>query len=297
MKTVAFIGLGNMGGPMAINLVKAGFDVTVFDVFDVAMQAVCQHGANKANSAIDAVKGANFVISMLPSGSHVNDLYFGDNGIAPFIHENALVIDSSTIDVATAKAVALKLSERGIAFVDAPVSGGVAGAQAGTLTFIVGGEKQNVDAANPVLSHMGSQVFHAGPSGAGQIAKICNNMLLAIQMAGTAEALQLGIQHGLDAEVLSNIMLKSSGQNWTLERYNPCPNVLPNVPSSNGYQGGFMVKLMQKDLGLAVDTAKQTHSATPMGAIAQSLFDLHANQGNQDLDFSSIFNLYSPAGK
>lgn len=297
MKTVAFIGLGNMGGPMAINLVKAGFDVTVFDVFDAAMQAVCQQGANKADTSIDAVKGANFVISMLPSGSHVNDLYFGDNGIAPFIHENALVIDSSTIDVATAKAVASKLSERGIAFVDAPVSGGVAGAQAGTLTFIVGGEKQYVDAASPVLLHMGSQVFHAGPSGAGQIAKICNNMLLAIQMAGTAEALQLGIQHGLDAEVLSNIMLKSSGQNWTLERYNPCPNVLPNVPSSNGYQGGFMVKLMQKDLGLAMDTAKQTHSATPMGAIAHSLFDLHANQGNQDLDFSSIFNLYSPAGK
>lgn len=293
MAKIAFIGLGNMGCPMAINLSQAGHEVTVFDLLETSMDNVVEKGAHKASSAKDAVAGKEIIISMLPAGKHVKSLYMSQDSIVEHVQPNALVIDSSTIDANSAKEVGRELSRKGIRFLDAPVSGGVAGATAGTLTFIVGGQRADVTQAQPILLDMGKNVFHAGDVGAGQIAKICNNMLLAVQMAGTAEALQLGIHNGLDAKILSDIMLQSSGKNWALEVYNPCPNVLENVPSSRDYQGGFMVNLMQKDLGLAMDTAHLSQSATPMGALARSLYDLHSNQGNGQLDFSSIFNLFS----
>ncbi|MGS2719014.1 3-hydroxyisobutyrate dehydrogenase [Paraglaciecola aestuariivivens] len=294
---IAFIGLGNMGGPMAHNLVKAGYAVCVFDLVQEAMDKLEAAGATQAATANEAVKNADVVISMLPAGKHVDALYTSDTGIAKDLKANALVIDSSTIDTATAKHVAAALAKQGIEFIDAPVSGGVGGATAGTLTFIVGGSEQNYATALPILQAMGKNIFHAGEVGAGQVAKICNNMLLSVLMLGTSEALQMAIDNGLDPKVMSDIMLQSSGRNWTLELYNPCPNVMENVPSSNGYQGGFMVDLMKKDLGLAMDTGLKSHSSTPMGALAQSLYTIHSQQGNGQLDFSSIFNLFSKQEK
>ena len=296
--TVAFIGLGNMGGPMAANLLKAQAKVKVFDLVPAVVAELKNKGATAVNSAVDAVDGADIVISMLPAGKHVQSLYLGDSergtaGLIDVLTENTLVIDSSTIDAATSISVGNALSERGIHFLDAPVSGGTAGAAAGTLTFIVGGEETAYQSALPVLQAMGKNIFHAGQNGAGQIAKICNNMLLSVLMLGTSEALQMAIDNGLDPKVMSDIMLQSSGRNWTLELYNPCPGVMPNVPSSNDYKGGFMVDLMRKDLGLALDTALKSHSSTPMGAMAQNLYNMHSMQGNGQRDFSSIFELFS----
>jgi len=290
MAQVAFIGLGNMGGPMAINLVKAGHQVTAFDLSQAALAQVAAEGAKVAESAKAAVVGADFIISMLPAGKHVAGLY---QDVADVIKSDALVLDCSTIDAATARAVGASLAAKGIAFVDAPVSGGVGGAKAGTLTFIVGGSTEHFAKAQTVLTAMGKNLFHAGEVGAGQIAKICNNMLLSVLMVGTSEAIQLGVDNGLDPKVLSEIMLKSSGRNWTLELYNPCPDVQPNVPSSNDYQGGFMVDLMAKDLGLAAECAQQSQSATPMGALARNLYVAHQRQGFGKLDFSSIFRFFS----
>ncbi|WP_462163988.1 3-hydroxyisobutyrate dehydrogenase [Pseudoalteromonas xiamenensis] len=293
MAKVGFIGLGNMGGPMAINLVKAGHEVTVFDLSDTAMAQLKDAGAALADKICDVCADADFVVSMLPAGKHVRAIFTGEDGLVNYLDKKTLVIDSSTIDAESAQFVGKALGLSGISFVDAPVSGGVAGAAAGTLTFIVGGSETNFDKAKTVLTHMGKNIFHAGEIGAGQVAKICNNMLLSILMAGTSEALQLGVDHGLDAKVLSDIMLASSGRNWTLELYNPCPDVLPNVPSSNGYKPGFMVDLMAKDLGLAQQAAQQTNSATPMGALAKNLYNLMQNQGKGSEDFSAIFKLYS----
>jgi len=292
MTTVAFIGLGNMGGPMAANLVKAGFQVQAFDLSATALQQLADCGGKVMASAAEAVQGAEFIISMLPAGKHVASTYLGEQGIARFIDKQALVIDCSTIDATTARKVGAELAAMGIAFIDAPVSGGVGGAKAGTLTFIVGGDTAHFEQAKAVLSAMGKNLFHAGEVGAGQVAKICNNMLLSILMAGTSEALQLGIDNGLDAKVLSEIMLKSSGRNWTLELYNPCPGVMDNVPSSNGYQGGFMVDLMAKDLSLASETALASGSTTPMGSLARSLYVQHQRQGHGKEDFSGIFQAF-----
>lgn len=293
MNKIAFIGLGNMGGPMAANLLKHECHVTVFDVVPTAIDKACEQGARAAATARDAVMGADVIISMLPAAAHVKSLYLGDDGILDNIADNALVIDCSTIDAQTACDVGQAIEAAGKHFVDAPVSGGTAGAAAGTLTFIMGGSSEAVNMARPVLDKMGKNLFHAGPAGAGQVAKICNNMLLAVLMTGTSEALQLGMAHGLDPSVLSDIMKQSSGCNWTLEKYNPCPGVMEAVPSSNDYQGGFMVKLMNKDLGLAMDAAATSGSSTPMAALAQSLYRLHQGQGNQDRDFSSIFELFT----
>ncbi|GAA0857315.1 3-hydroxyisobutyrate dehydrogenase [Aliiglaciecola litoralis] len=294
MANIAFIGLGNMGGPMASNLLTAQHQVTVFDLSAAAVNTLVERGATAANSAAEAAQSAEIVISMLPAGKHVESLYLDDKtGLVDHLPKGTLVIDSSTIDAATAQRVGKALESKGIYFADAPVSGGVGGATAGTLTFIVGGEQAVFEKAKPILECMGKNIFHAGDVGAGQVAKICNNMLLAVLMAGTSEALQLAIDNGLDPKVMSDIMLQSSGRNWTLELYNPCPGVMPNVPSSNQYQGGFMVDLMRKDLGLAMDTALKSQSATPMGALSQSLFAMHSKSGNGNRDFSSIFEMFS----
>lgn len=294
MANIAFIGLGNMGGPMAINLVKAGHQVCVFDLSESAVAQVVAQGANTKASAIECVKGAEFIISMLPAGKHVEGVYLPpETGLINYIAKGSVVIDSSTIDSATSRKVAATLAEQGIGFVDAPVSGGVGGAVAGTLSFMVGGSENEFKQVEPILNAMGKNIFHAGDHGAGQVAKVCNNMLLSVLMVGTSEALQLGLANGLDAKVLSNIMSKSSGSNWTLDVYNPCPGVMGNVPSSNNYQGGFMVDLMAKDLGLAMDTAVSCQSSTPMGGLARNLFAMHAAAGNGGKDFSSIFNLFN----
>jgi 3-hydroxyisobutyrate dehydrogenase len=294
MANIAFIGLGNMGGPMAINLIKSGHDVCVFDLSESAVTQVVAKGASTQTNAPECVKDAEFIISMLPAGKHVDGVYLStETGLINHISKGSIVIDSSTIDATTSCKVAAALAKQGINFVDAPVSGGVGGAVGGTLSFMVGGSSEEFNRVEPILNAMGKNIFHAGDHGAGQIAKVCNNMLLSVLMVGTSEALQLGITNGLDPNVLSNIMSKSSGSNWTLDVYNPCPDVMENVPSSNDYQGGFMVDLMAKDLGLAMDTAIQSQSSTPMGALARNLFAMHAASGNGSKDFSSIFNLFN----
>ena len=292
MTNIAFIGLGNMGGPMAANLVKAGHSVTAFDLMPEALATFEQAGGKTADSALAAVQGAEVVVSMLPAGKHVAGLYTGPEGLLAQMPAGTLVVDSSTIDVATAQEVGAAAAAADILFVDAPVSGGVSGATAGTLSFIVGGEAASFERAKPFLEAMGKNIFHAGAAGAGQIAKMCNNMLLSVLMAGTAEALQLGIDNGLDPKVLSDIMVKSSGRNWTLEIYNPVPGVMEGVPSSNDYQGGFMVDLMNKDLGLALGAADSGESMVPMGKQAAALFAAHGEEGNGRMDFSSIFQHY-----
>ncbi len=291
MANIAFIGLGNMGGPMAANLLNAGHAVKVFDLVPAALQQLAEKGADVAATAVDAVQQAEFVITMLPAGKHVAELFLGEQGILPHINDSALIIDCSTIDTATVQRVATAATERGLAMLDAPVSGGVAAASAGTLTFMCGGTADAFERAKTVLQNMGKNTFLAGGHGAGQVAKMCNNMLLAVQMIGTAEALQLGANNGLDPNVLSEIMLQSSGRNWSLEVYNPYPGVMENAPASNDYKPGFMVNLMIKDLGLAMENSVATHSATPMGALARSLYASHGVQGNGQLDFSSILNL------
>lgn len=284
---IAFIGLGNMGAPMAENLLRAGYTLSVYDLSAEATKRLQQAGASVADSPKDAASNAQVVISMLPAGQHVHSVYLGDNGLLAQLPKGTLVIDSSTIAAADARVVAEVASKFGIDFLDAPVSGGTGGAIAGSLTFIVGGSDDAFAKAEPILGVMGKNIFHAGDHGAGQVAKICNNMLLGILMAGTAEAINLGVKNGLDPKVLSDIMLQSSGRNWTLEVYNPYPQVMENVPSSNGYKGGFMSKLMQKDLNLAMQTAKDTDVETPMGAKATELYEAHTLE-NGDKDFSSI---------
>ena len=284
---IAFIGLGNMGAPMAENLLKAGYVLSVYDLSADATQRLQQAGARVADSPKDAANNTQVVISMLPAGKHVHSVYLGDDGLLAALPKGTLVIDSSTIAAADARVVAEAAEKLGIDFLDAPVSGGTGGAIAGSLTFIVGGSDRAFAQADPILAVMGKNIFHAGKHGAGQVAKICNNMLLGILMAGTAEAINLGVKNGLDPKVLSDIMLQSSGRNWTLEVYNPYPQVMENVPSSNGYQGGFMTKLMQKDLNLAMQTAEDTHVDTPMGAKATELYAEHTIE-NGDRDFSSI---------
>ncbi len=294
MANVAFIGLGNMGGPMAMNLAKAGHNVNAFDLSKDALAQVEAAGARACASPREAIEGVEFVVSMLPADHHVESVYLGDEGLVHVLTDKQLVIDCSTISSEAAIYVGEQLQKAGIAFIDAPVSGGVGGAKAGTLTFICGGTESNVDRARTVLNDMGKNVFRAGDVGAGQIAKICNNMLLSVLMVGTSEALQLGKANGLDPKVLSEIMLASSGRNWTLEVYNPCPGVMENVPSSNDYQGGFLVDLMAKDLGLAQQTALESGAATPMGSLTRNLYHSWSEQGHGRQDFSSIFNYVAP---
>ena len=291
MNTIAFIGLGNMGGPMARNLIKGGLKLRVFDVVDSLAKPFEDLGATVCESAAQAASGAHVVISMLPASQHVESLYLGKDGLLSKLAPDTLVIDCSTIAPETSRQVAKAANAQGLSAIDAPVSGGTNGASAGTLTFIVGGKPDAVERARPLFELMGSNVFHAGDAGAGQAAKIANNMVLGIQMIATAEALNLGVANGLDPKVLSDIMARSSGRNWALEVYNPWPGVMDNVPASRDYTGGFGVDLMLKDLGLAMEAAKQSASATLLGQQARELYAEHSEDGNGKLDFSSILKL------
>ncbi|MFA7437389.1 3-hydroxyisobutyrate dehydrogenase [Castellaniella sp.] len=294
--TIAFIGLGHMGSPMAHNLLKAGHTLKVFDLVPAAVQGLKQAGASAAESAAQAVSGVDAVITMLPASQHVEGLYLGEQGLLSAIAKGTLVMECSTIAPESARKVSRAAAERGIRMIDAPVSGGTGGAQAGTLTFIVGGAEADLQAARPLLEAMGKNIFHAGEAGAGQVAKICNNMLLGILMAGTAEALALGVANGLDPKTLSNIIAKSSGRNWATELYNPWPGVMEHAPASHEYAGGFGVDLMLKDLGLAAEASMHARATTPLGELARNLYALHSTQGHGKLDFSSILKLYHQKG-
>jgi 3-hydroxyisobutyrate dehydrogenase len=288
MANVAFIGLGNMGGPMATNLIKAGHAVVVFDLSQAACDQMQEEGASVAGSAVEAAVGMDYVISMLPAGKHVAGIYLGDEGLLSKLDDSTTLLDCSTIDAETARQVGAAATEMGIGFMDAPVSGGVAAAAAGTLAFMCGGDAATFENARLILKDMGKNIFHAGPAGAGQVAKGCNNMLLAVHMIGTCEALEMGARNGLDPKVLSEIMLASSGRNWSLEVYNPYPGVMEAAPASNEYQPGFMVDLMVKDLGLAMEIAEHCEVDNAMGQLAKKLYNQHQEAGNGQQDFSSI---------
>lgn len=292
MTQIAFIGLGHMGLPMARNLLNAGHSLSVFDLVASAVDELAAQGARAASSAADAVSAAEVVISMLPASRHVEGLYLGDAGLLSVIAPGSLVLECSTIAPEAARKVHLAAAARGIALLDAPVSGGTAGAAAGTLTFMVGGAAATLERARPILANMGKNIFHAGPAGAGQVAKVCNNQLLAVHMIGTAEAMALGVANGLDPATLAEIMRQSSGGNWSLEKYNPWPGVMPNAPASKDYRDGFAAELMAKDLGLAQEAAQATASSTPMGALALQLYRLLLKQGQGKLDFSAVQKLF-----
>lgn len=290
MAAIAFLGLGNMGGPMAKNLLAAGHDLTVFDLVEAACVALAAEGASVAASAADAAKGADVIISMLPAGKHVASTFLGDDGLLAQVSNDTLILDASTIDATTAREVGESAAAMGINFMDTPVSGGVAAAAAGTLAFMCGGTAEAFEQARLILEGMGSpeKIFHAGPAGAGQVAKAANNMLLAVHMIGTCEALAMGEANGLDPTVLSDIMKASSGNNWSLQVYNPWPNVMEGAPSSNNYQPGFMVDLMLKDLGLACEVADSCGLDNQMGKQAMAAYLAHQSDGNGPRDFSSI---------
>ena len=290
MAAIAFLGLGNMGGPMAKNLLAAGHDLIVFDLVEAACAALAAEGASVAASAAEAAEGADVIISMLPAGKHVAGTFLGDDGLLAKVSKETLILDASTIDAATAKEVGEAAATMGIDFMDTPVSGGVAAAAAGTLAFMCGGTAEAFARARLILEGMGSpeKIFHAGPAGAGQVAKAANNMLLAIHMIGTCEALAMGEANGLDPAVLSDIMKASSGNNWSLQVYNPWPDVMEGVPSSNDYQPGFMVDLMLKDLGLACEVADSCGLNNQMGKQAMAAYAAHQSDGNGPRDFSSI---------
>ena len=292
MTQIAFIGLGHMGLPMARNLLNAGHTLSVFDLVASAVNELAAQGARAASSAADAVSAAEVVISMLPASRHVEGLYLGDAGLLSVIAPGSLVLECSTIAPEAARKVHQAAAARGIALLDAPVSGGTAGAAAGTLTFMVGGAAATLERARPILAGMGKNIFHAGPEGAGQVAKVCNNQLLAVHMIGTAEAMALGVANGLDPATLAEIMRQSSGGNWSLEKYNPWPGVMPNAPASKDYRDGFAAELMAKDLGLAQEAAQATASSTPMGALALQLYRLLLKQGQGKLDFSAVQKLF-----
>ncbi|UOT00800.1 3-hydroxyisobutyrate dehydrogenase [Xanthomonas arboricola] len=291
MSKIAFIGLGNMGGPMAANLSKAGHQLRVFDLVPAALDAAVAAGAHAASSAHDTLADAEIVISMLPASRHVEALYLGEAGILARIPAGALVIDCSTIAPASARKLAAEAQARGLAVLDAPVSGGTAGAAAGSLTFIVGGAAQVLERARPVLQAMGKNIFHVGDNGAGQVAKLCNNMALGVIMAATGEALALGVAQGLDPAVLSQMMAVSTGRSWATEVCNPWPGVLPNAPASRGYSGGFGNDLMLKDLGLVAESAVQAGVSIPLGELARNLYAINSQAGNGALDFSSVIKL------
>lgn len=286
MATIAFIGLGNMGGGMAANLVKAGHAVRAFDLSEEALARARDNGCTAFTAVREAVQGVDAVVTMLPNGAIVKSVYTGEViGHAPAA---ALLLDCSTIDVDTAREVAAAAEAAGHSMVDAPVSGGIAAANGGTLTFMVGGTDAAFARAEPILSAMGKAVIHAGASGAGQAAKICNNMILGATMIATCEAFALALKLGLDPQTFYDISSKASGQSWSMTSYCPLPGVGPQSPADNGYQGGFAAALMLKDLKLAMAAAASAGARVPMGTRAEELYEAFAKAGNGGMDFSAI---------
>jgi 3-hydroxyisobutyrate dehydrogenase len=287
MTSIAFIGLGNMGGPMAANLVKAGHSVTGFDLSLASCDQAKNDGVTVASSTRDAVRDAEIVVTMLPAGKHVLSVW---SDILPAVKEGTLLIDCSTIDVESARKAHAMAQERNLTSLDAPVSGGVGGAKGATLTFMAGGAKDAFDRAEPILSKMGKKVVHCGEAGAGQAAKICNNMILGISMIGVSEAFVLAEKLGLSHQALFDVASTSSGQCWSLTTYCPVPGPVPTSPANNDYKPGFAAALMLKDLKLAQEAALASGAATPLGAEAAQLYALFANAGHDGDDFSGIIN-------
>jgi len=290
---IGFIGLGNMGAPMAHNLLKVGHQLSVFDLNAAAVENLVGAGALPVDSPTAIAQGnAELIITMLPAAPHVKSVYLGENGLIAHSRAGVMLIDCSTIDPHSAREVAKAAAEHGNPMLDAPVSGGTGGAAAGTLTFMVGGSDADFDRAQPILAAMGKNIVHCGAAGNGQVAKVANNMLLGISMIGVAEAMALGVALGMDAKTLAGVINTSSGRCWSSDTYNPFPGVLDNVPASRGYSGGFGSDLMLKDLGLATEAAKQVRQPVILGALAQQLYQSFSALGHGGLDFSAIINQY-----
>ncbi|VAV91943.1 3-hydroxyisobutyrate dehydrogenase [hydrothermal vent metagenome] len=291
MAKVGFIGLGNMGGGMARNILKAGHRLKVFDLNDQVVSDICAEGALRAATANDAASDVDAVITMLPAGKHVKAVYLGAEGLIAAAKEGTILMDCSTIDVDSARAVAAAASDAGLAMVDAPVSGGVAAAVAGSLTFMVGGPNGAFAAAQPFLDNMGANVIHAGQAGSGQAAKICNNMMLGIQMISVSEAFVLAEKLGLAADKLFEISSRASGQCWSLTSYCPVPGPVPTSPANTDYKAGFAAAMMLKDLRLAQEAATSAGANTPLGAASKELYEKFTEMSADDMDFSGIINM------
>jgi 3-hydroxyisobutyrate dehydrogenase len=293
MASIGFIGLGNMGQHMARNLIKAGHSLKVFDLSEENVRYVAQSGAKAAASAAEAATDVEFVVTMVPVGADVRRV-FVDAGVIAAARPGTILIDSSTIDVDTARAMHEAAAKAGYKFLDAPVSGGVVGAEQATLTFMCGGDKDTFEKARPILAAMGKNIVHCGGAGQGQVVKICNNMMAAVNMLVAAEALVMGEKLGVDRKVLYDVITTSTGRSYSLERSCPMPGPVPTAPSSNGFKPGFMAKLMLKDLRLSQMAAQSAGAATPLGAAATAAYAMHIENGNGDLDSSSIIKLLKP---
>ncbi|WP_257111650.1 3-hydroxyisobutyrate dehydrogenase [Pseudomonas ficuserectae] len=291
---IAFIGLGNMGAPMARNLIKAGHTLQVFDLNKSVLAEFAGLGAEVSDSPRQAAEGSELVITMLPAAAHVRSVYLNDDGVLKGISPGVPAVDCSTIDPQTIRDIAAVAAQQGVVLGDAPVSGGTGGAQAGTLTFMVGGSAEHFAVLKPVLEQMGRNIVHCGEVGTGQIAKICNNMLLAISMIGVSESMALGNALGIDTHVLAGIINTSTGRCWSSEAYNPWPGIVETAPASRGYSGGFGAELMLKDLGLATEAARAAHQPVILGAVAQQLYQAMSLRGDGGKDFSAIIEGYRP---
>ncbi|MEJ3663249.1 3-hydroxyisobutyrate dehydrogenase [Pseudomonas fragi] len=289
---IAFIGLGNMGAPMARNLLKAGHSLNLFDLNKDILAELAALGGHISTSPREAAQGTEMVITMLPAAAHVRSVWLGEDGVLAGIAKGVPAVDCSTIDPQTARDVATAAAKQGVQMADAPVSGGTGGAQAGTLTFMVGAPQALFDTLHPVLEQMGRNIVHCGDVGTGQVAKICNNLLLGISMVGVSEAMALGAALGIDSEVLAGVINSSTGRCWSSEVYNPWPGIVETAPASRGYTGGFGAELMLKDLGLATEAARQAHQPVVMGAVAQQLYQAMSLRGEGGKDFSAIINSY-----
>ncbi len=291
MAKVGFIGLGNMGGGMARNILKAGHKLKAFDLNEQVLADICAAGATAASSAVDAATNVDAVITMLPAGKHVKSVYLGAEGLIAAASPGTIMMDCSTIDVDSAREVVAAATSAGLKMVDAPVSGGVAAAAAGSLTFMVGGTEGDFDSAEKYLNSMGANIIHAGKAGSGQAAKICNNMMLGIQMISVAEAFILAEKLGLEAEKLFAISSKASGQCWSLTSYCPVPGPVPASPANNEYKAGFAAAMMLKDLRLSQEAAASAGAVTPLGACSRDLYEKFTEMSADDMDFSGIINM------
>jgi 3-hydroxyisobutyrate dehydrogenase len=292
---ISFIGLGNMGNPMCRNLLKHGHALRVHDVVPALVKKLADQGCEAPGSLAQAVRDVELVITMLPSSPHVRAVYLGEGGVLASVAPGMPLIDCSTIDPLTAREVAALARAKGCPMVDAPVSGGVGGAEAATLTFMVGGEPRDFERARPLLQAMGKNIVHCGGSGNGQVAKICNNMMLAIEMIATSEGMSLAAKLGMDPKVFAGVVNTSSGRCWSSDTYNPYPGVLENVPASRGYSGGFGADLMLKDLTLVTEAAKAARQPVMLGALAQQIYQKHSLDGHGTQDFSSVILQYMKA--
>ena len=292
---VGFVGTGTMGQPMVRNLIAKGFGVVAYDIVPEALDAAVKLGATACGSVAEAARQGDLVVTMLPSSSHVETAYLGTGGVLEGVAKGRLCVDMSTIEPAVSQRVAARLRERGVRFIDAPVSGGVVGAERATLAIMVGGEASDVEEARPALAAMGANIIHVGPVGAGEVAKLCNNLIAGVAMVAVSEAFRIAEGFGVDPKILTSVIAKSSGNTWAMEQAHPVPGMVPTAASSRDYAPGFMTDLMAKDLGLAVNAARELRVPVVVAPAAQQILRLASSHGYGRKDFSSVYAFLKPS--